>query len=1037
MSTGEDYFTFEPLQPFATARANDVNALGNAAQGGFAKLPPAARLATDSITYAVDTGGANAIIAAMPTAFPSYVEGSLVVVRVAADNTGPATINVDGLGVKSIIRSDGSPIEPGDMRADQIVELRYDGASFRLLANVVTVNQEGLDLILAGAQELADAAAASAATATAAANAAQAVAVNYTAADVLAKLITVDGESSGLDADLVRGNTPSATGLSILSAGSATAVKTTLGVNNVDNTSDANKPISSATQAALNLKAPIANPTFTGAVTLPGDPVSDLHAASKGWVLTSIAGLTNTQAKASVALATTANITLSGEQTIDGTLTSSSAVLVKNQSTASQNGIYTSAAGAWSRRSDADTWAELEYAETVVTGGTANGGTRWQQTATGGSLGSSALNWVLRDAAPIYTASGGITKSGADFRLANMGAGTIKGNNTGGSAAPSDLSGTQVTAMLDTFGTTKGLVPGVTANGTRYLCDDGGWDSAMTPASVAASGTVTGSNLSGSNTGDQTITLTGNVTGSGTGSFATTIANDAVTNAKMANMATATIKGRRTAGTGDPEDIALADLKSDLGLSGTNTGDQTTVSGNAGSASVLQTPRTIAISGGVTGTATSFNGSANITIPVTSVDVSYLSGTVPVANGGTGATATTGSGSNVLSASPTLSGTLSAANITSSGVITLASGSTPVPSLSFVGDSNTGMFQNAADSIAFTAGGVDRMAISSTVVITTPTRINGQLTGAVGSVAAPGYSFISDTDTGMFSSVGDNLSFATGGVLRMAISNAAIAPALPLTAALGSAAAPAYSFTGDTNTGIYSSGADTINLATGGTSRVSLSTAALASNVQVQVPGGSSASPAISFGGSANSGFAGGSSGFTYSANGVAVLELNMPNATLTSTPVIMALGTGSGFGAGNANYPNVGVYPGLGIYRYNNTTLGFAAGSTAAGRLDSAGTFTCVDVVETSDERTKADIRTIESGLDKVLAMRGVTFVRKESGRESAGVVAQELRRVAPELVYDDGDGLLTVKHSGIIGYLIEAVRELSAEIAMLRRLP
>ena len=61
--------------------------------------------------------------------------------------------------------------------------------------------------------------------------------------------------------------------------------------------------------------------------------------------------------------------------------------------------------------------------------------------------------------------------------------------------------------------------------------------------------------LSGTNTGDQTITLTGEVTGSGSGSFAATIAADAVTNAKLANVATATIKGRATAGTGDPEDL--------------------------------------------------------------------------------------------------------------------------------------------------------------------------------------------------------------------------------------------------------------------------------------------------------------------------------------------------------------------------------------------------------------------------------------------------------------------------------------------------
>lgn len=61
--------------------------------------------------------------------------------------------------------------------------------------------------------------------------------------------------------------------------------------------------------------------------------------------------------------------------------------------------------------------------------------------------------------------------------------------------------------------------------------------------------------VSGTNTGDQTISLTGDVTGSGTGSFAATIANDAVTFAKMQNIATDTLIGRSTSGTGDPEAI--------------------------------------------------------------------------------------------------------------------------------------------------------------------------------------------------------------------------------------------------------------------------------------------------------------------------------------------------------------------------------------------------------------------------------------------------------------------------------------------------
>jgi hypothetical protein len=70
--------------------------------------------------------------------------------------------------------------------------------------------------------------------------------------------------------------------------------------------------------------------------------------------------------------------------------------------------------------------------------------------------------------------------------------------------------------------------------------------------------------LTGTNSGDQTITLTGDVTGSGTGSFATTIASNAVTNAKMADMGANTIKGAISAG--DPVDLTQAEVKTMLAL---------------------------------------------------------------------------------------------------------------------------------------------------------------------------------------------------------------------------------------------------------------------------------------------------------------------------------------------------------------------------------------------------------------------------------------------------------------------------------------
>lgn len=95
--------------------------------------------------------------------------------------------------------------------------------------------------------------------------------------------------------------------------------------------------------------------------------------------------------------------------------------------------------------------------------------------------------------------------------------------------------------------------------------------------------------------GDQTVTLTGDVTGTGTGSVSTTIADDSVTNAKLANMATQTIKGRTTAGTGDPQDLTatqataiLNNFVGDSGSGGTKGLVPAPASGDAAAAKFLK-----------------------------------------------------------------------------------------------------------------------------------------------------------------------------------------------------------------------------------------------------------------------------------------------------------------------------------------------------------------------------------------------------------------------------------------------------------------
>lgn len=96
-----------------------------------------------------------------------------------------------------------------------------------------------------------------------------------------------------------------------------------------------------------------------------------------------------------VAVATTANITLAGEQTIDGVLTSASRVLVWNQTTQANNGIYVSAAGTWMRAYDANETAEFLRGRSVrVTGGTLHGEKVFVLNASVISLGTSPVTFT-------------------------------------------------------------------------------------------------------------------------------------------------------------------------------------------------------------------------------------------------------------------------------------------------------------------------------------------------------------------------------------------------------------------------------------------------------------------------------------------------------------------------------------------------------------------------------------------------------------------------------------------------------------------
>ena len=185
-------------------------------------------------------------------------------------------------------------------------------------------------------------------------------------------------------------------------------------LTNIGNSSLTNSAITLGT-SSVSLGGTLLAPVGLTSVTVTQDPTTSLQLATKQYVDAVAQGL-NT--KAAVLVATTANITLSGEQTIDGITTSLSRVLVKNQTLPANNGIYLSNPAAWTRAADASTWNQLISAYVFVEEGTTQADTGWVCTVDpGGTLGVTAVTWAQFSGAGSYTAGTGLTLTGTQFSL--------------------------------------------------------------------------------------------------------------------------------------------------------------------------------------------------------------------------------------------------------------------------------------------------------------------------------------------------------------------------------------------------------------------------------------------------------------------------------------------------------------------------------------------------------------------------------------------------------------------------------------------
>jgi hypothetical protein len=205
---------------------------------------------------------------------------------------------------------------------------------------------------------------------------------------------------------------------------------------------------------------------FSSATITVATPSADGQAASKSYVDSVAAGL---DLKDSCRVATTANITLSGTQTIDGVAVSADQrVLVKNQSTASENGIYLCKAGSWARSSDLAAGDDAAGVFTFIEEGTSNGDKGFVCTSNSGSavVGTNNLSFSQFSDTGTITAGDGLQKVGSEIS-ANLDGSTLAASASGLKVADLGIANGQISnsAAIAVSKLAASTISGVTLGG--------------------------------------------------------------------------------------------------------------------------------------------------------------------------------------------------------------------------------------------------------------------------------------------------------------------------------------------------------------------------------------------------------------------------------------------------------------------------------------------------------------------------------------------------------------------------------------------
>ena len=415
-------------------------------------------------------------------------------------------------------------------------------------------------------------------------------------------------------------------------------------------------------QSGLNITNSVINSTTIGATTpssaafttatVSTAPVSGNDVVNKTYLEFFAAGISWKQP---VDCGTTANITLSGLQTIDGvTVVAGSRVLVKNQTTTSQNGIYLASATAWSRAPDADTWDELISAICFVESGSTLAGSAWYCTIQpGGTIGTTAITWSNFSVAATYTAGTGLTLTDYVFSITNTGVtaaaygsasktltATVnaQGQLTVISAPDIAIANTQVSGLgtmstqsASSVAITGGSINGTTIGGTTAAAVNA---TTFTGAGTGLTGTATSLSIGGNAATATSATAATNLAGGATGSVpyqsasSTTTFLNAGANGQVLTLASG-VPSWATPTTGTVTSVGGTGTVSGISLSGT-----VTSSGNLTLGGTLDLSAPPAIGGTTANTITGTTITASTKFVGTNFDASGSGGGALRTSGG-------------------------------------------------------------------------------------------------------------------------------------------------------------------------------------------------------------------------------------------------------------------------------------------------------------------------------------------------------------------------------------------------------------------